>query len=117
MKIYGSGLDAAGRCVHWHGDADVVALRCGQCHRYYACYMCHDAMEDHGFRAADDSDETPVLCGSCMHQLTREQYAAGSCAYCGHGFNPGCALHHDIYFAKQERNSGFGSENGKNNEV
>lgn len=98
MKIFGVGLYEDGRCVHWHGDTDIAALRCGRCHRYYACYMCHDELEDHGFKPADSGDIKPVLCGNCMNQLTREQYEQGFCHYCGHMFNPGCRLHHDIYF-------------------
>ena len=98
MKIYGIQLDQAGRCRHYHSEADVVALRCCQCHKYYACYKCHDESENHDFKPADASDPVPVLCGNCMNQLTREQYARGFCHYCRHQFNPGCRLHHDIYF-------------------
>ena len=32
MEIYGIQLDQAGRCRHYHSEADVVALRCRQCH-------------------------------------------------------------------------------------
>ncbi len=98
MKIYGIQLDQAGRCLHYHSEADVVALRCRQCHKYYACYKCHDESENHDFKPADASDSVPVLCGNCMNQLTREQYEQGFCPYCRHQFNPGCRLHHDIYF-------------------
>ena len=50
MKIYGIQLDQAGRCRHYHSEADVVALRCCQCHKYYACYKCHDESENHDFK-------------------------------------------------------------------
>lgn len=100
-KVYGIGLDAEGRCEHYHTELDVVALRCGKCRKYYACYKCHDQLEDHAFVPADagqDAD-TPVLCCSCNSKLTYIQYQQGKCAFCGHDFNPKCALHHDIYFA------------------
>ena len=81
MKIYGIQLDQAGRCLHYHSEADVVALRCRQCHKYYSCYKCHDESENHDFKPADTSDPVPVLCGNCMNQLTRNQYEQGFCPY------------------------------------
>lgn len=98
IKIYGLKLDGAGRCQHYHTDRDVVALKCAVCQRYYACYQCHDALADHTFAPVATNDLAPVLCGVCRRTLTYQQYQLGHCPYCGHAFNPGCQLHHDIYF-------------------
>ncbi|GAF40958.1 hypothetical protein FC83_GL002327 [Agrilactobacillus composti DSM 18527 = JCM 14202] len=98
IKLFGALVDTAGRCVHYHSNLDVVALKCAQCQRYYACYQCHDAAEDHHFKAMAKTDPAPVLCGNCGHTLTFTQYHQGHCAYCQHAFNPKCSLHEGIYF-------------------
>ncbi len=102
IPIYGEDLDECGRCRHYHTDLDVVALKCAQCGKYYACYHCHDEMEDHPFKATDGSEPYPVLCGSCRHLLTYKEYSEGRCPYCGHPFNPRCSRHHDIYFCHEK---------------
>ena len=98
INIHGLGLDEQGRCVHYHQNCDVVALKCARCQKYYACFSCHDAMEDHAFAATGAEEEYPVLCGNCQQLLTRSQYDQGSCLYCGIAFNPRCKLHKRIYF-------------------
>ncbi len=98
IKIHGKELDKNGRCAHWHGPSDVVALLCGKCGKYYACYSCHDEMEDHPFEATGSETEYPVVCGNCMTRLTREEYMTGACPHCKFAFNPGCCKHYDIYF-------------------
>ena len=49
IKIHGIGLDKAGRCTHYHTQLDIAALLCAKCRKYYACYSCHDELEDHPF--------------------------------------------------------------------
>ena len=51
VKLYGIDLDASGRCIHYHTRQDVAMLLCSRCRKYYACYQCHDALEDHTFVA------------------------------------------------------------------
>lgn len=51
IKIHGIGLDKAGRCTHYHTQLDIAALLCAKCRKYYACYSCHDELEDHSFVA------------------------------------------------------------------
>ena len=51
LKILGLDLDEVGRCSHYHGSNDIVALKCGSCQAFYACYRCHDAICDHSFKA------------------------------------------------------------------
>ena len=98
LKIQGIGLDEQGRCIHYHKKCDVAALKCACCQKYYACFSCQDAMEDHSFAATGTEEQYPVLCGNCHHTLTKEQYGQGSCPFCGIAFNPRCKLHTHIYF-------------------
>ena len=48
-KINGLLVDDESRCQHYHTELDIVALKCFQCQKYYACYQCHDSLEDHKF--------------------------------------------------------------------
>ncbi|WP_297079007.1 CHY zinc finger protein [uncultured Enterococcus sp.] len=98
QQIYGTQLDEAGRCCHYQKEEDVVALKCGRCQTYYACFKCHDEWETHHFHAIDRADLAPVMCGACHQTLSYEQYQTQRCPYCAHAFNPGCSLHHEIYF-------------------
>lgn len=98
IRIYGIGIDDAGRCVHYHKTCDIAALKCAACGKYYACFSCHDEMEDHPFAATGLGEPAPVLCGICKSLLSREEYGTGACPHCGTAFNPGCKIHKDIYF-------------------
>lgn len=100
--FFGVGIDKDSRCQHYHSEVDVVALKCGQCQRYYACYECHDTLEDHGFVAMHRAELYPVLCGACRNCLSQEEYKGGSCPYCAHPFNPNCSLHDSIYFKEND---------------
>ncbi len=90
IKIHGIGLDKAGRCTHYHTQLDIAALLCAKCRKYYACYSCHDELEDHSFVATTPEEVYPVLCGkfiygnntgrslSCfMRKLRQETYTSG----------------------------------------
>ncbi|WP_337097855.1 CHY zinc finger protein [Limosilactobacillus fermentum] len=96
IEIHGIDTDEAGRCTHYHQEVDVAALKCARCQKYYACYQCHDQLEDHPF-AACGKEELAVVCGECGQQMNFAQYATGTCLNCQHPFNPGCKLHYDIY--------------------
>lgn len=99
IKIHGIGLDEEGRCTHYHTKLDIAALLCAKCRKYYACYSCHDGIEDHPFTATTPEEKYPVLCGCCKQKLTYQEYKQGSCPYCHAQFNPRCSLHENIYFA------------------
>jgi len=100
--VHGRVLDAATRCVHYHGPADVVALRFPCCDRFYPCHRCHDEEADHPParwpRGARDAPA--VLCGVCGTVLTIAAYLAAEsrCPACGAAFNPGCRAHWPLYF-------------------
>lgn len=98
--FYGLDLDQHSRCRHYHSELDIVALKCGKCQRYYACYQCHDALTDHVFQAASANEPHPVLCGVCRQQLSLSDYKTGACPICQSPFNPKCSNHYDIYFEK-----------------
>lgn len=50
MVIYGQGLDDFRRCLHYHGENDIVALLCDEWNSYYACFKCHDTLSNHRFQ-------------------------------------------------------------------
>ena len=101
-EVYGRLVDRETRCAHYRGPLDVVAIRFPCCGKYYACHDCHLELETHPpARWPRSTFETPaVFCGACRALLTIREYLTSDhrCPYCGHGFNPGCAHHHDRYF-------------------
>ena len=44
--------------------------------KYYACYRCHDSLENHPFEPYPLSliQDKPILCGVCLKLLTYKQY-------------------------------------------
>ncbi|AKK02062.1 CHY zinc finger protein [Corynebacterium epidermidicanis] len=97
--IRGQLVDSCGRCEHYASELDIVANLCLTCGEYWACYRCHESAGHQFGRVPRTSGLLAVQCGMCGHSMTYEAYSAGSCASCGAGFNPGCALHADIYFS------------------
>ena len=101
-EVHGVGLDAQSRCAHWQSATDVISIRFPCCDKYYACYECHEALEDHepAVWSSDRFDEPAVLCGVCRVELSTNAYLACgfTCPECGAAFNPGCAKHYHLYF-------------------
>lgn len=96
--IYGVQTDQEGRCIHYHGPNDVIANRCAKCQKLYACYKCHDELEDHKFEPVDLDIKDTAMCGACGKLYSYREYACLSeCTNCHHSFNPGCSLHKSIY--------------------
>ncbi|UYO95698.1 CHY zinc finger protein [Microbacterium sp. M28] len=99
--VLGAVVDAQTRCVHYRGPLDIVAIRFACCGGWYPCLHCHDEVADHAIRPwpLDARDEQAVLCGACGATLAIGTYLrVEQCPYCAAPFNPGCALHHCVYF-------------------
>ncbi|MFC6994516.1 CHY zinc finger protein [Streptococcus loxodontisalivarius] len=99
--IKGLDLDSASRCPHYHTERDILGLKCFSCASYYACYLCHDACENHSFKAYPrDLDQDKVaICGLCHYEMTIAEYeSCKQCPSCLGTFNPKCRLHKAIYF-------------------
>ncbi|MGT2908167.1 CHY zinc finger protein [Streptococcus dentiloxodontae] len=101
VAIYGLLVDRQSRCQHYQTDLDIVALKCFGCQRYYACYLCHDTLENHSYQAypSSYSRDKAVVCGVCYYEMTIEHYQKSkACPNCQSRFNPNCAKHRNIYF-------------------
>jgi uncharacterized CHY-type Zn-finger protein len=102
-KVFGVGLDAETRCIHWRSERDIIAIRMACCGEYYACKDCHEALAGHSIEvwARAEWEKTAVLCGHCGYELTIREYMASgySCPTCAAEFNPGCRNHYHFYFA------------------
>ncbi|ANY10223.1 CHY zinc finger protein [Pseudonocardia sp. HH130630-07] len=100
-RVFGDVVDGLTRCAHYYTPLDVIAIRFRCCDRYYPCFRCHAAHAGHPPTtwAAHARAERAVLCGVCRTELSIADYVdADSCPDCGAPFNPGCRLHHDLYF-------------------
>lgn len=90
------------RCLHYHSDLDVVAVRFKCCDTFYACVRCHYALANHlPLRWSKNEHEIyAIYCGNCNGTMSiREYLGCGDCCpLCGAAFNPGCAEHYHLYF-------------------
>lgn len=103
VEVRGLLRDQETRCEHYHSEVDIIAIKFRCCRRYFACYQCHAQLESHPserWTAEQLQHEKVVLCGKCRNELLFKQYSehGGACLFCRSRFNPGCALHYDIYF-------------------
>jgi uncharacterized CHY-type Zn-finger protein len=101
VRIYGETVDDETRCVHYSSPEDIVAIKFPCCLRYYPCYKCHSAGEEHPAARWPEAEwsEPAILCGACRTELSIEQYRSVSrCPDCGSAFNDGCRLHAHLYF-------------------
>ncbi|AVQ99966.1 hypothetical protein OBCHQ24_13415 [Oceanobacillus iheyensis] len=103
FTIKGS-LDKETRCTHYHGPTDRIAIKFYCCQEYYPCYKCH---EEYGCGKEEvwpkeKFDHKAILCGSCGKELSIGDYLKSgyACHSCQAAFNPGCALHYELYFEK-----------------
>jgi uncharacterized CHY-type Zn-finger protein len=100
--VHGLAVTSQTQCAHWHSPLDIIAIKHFCCNRFYACISCHDECEDHrsGVWPRDQRYEYAVLCGSCKHILTVNEYmkCGSKCSACGSAFNPGCKNHWGLYF-------------------
>ena len=97
-KIYGKLTDEQGRCVHYHSELDIIANKCSVCQKFYACYKCHDELENHPFGTTNPDEKETVMCGVCGKTFSYNEYSGlEKCPSCGSRFNPRCALHKSCY--------------------
>jgi uncharacterized CHY-type Zn-finger protein len=103
VPLRGVRVDSATRCRHYDGPTDVIAIRFACCDVYYPCFRCHRAVTDHAPTRWPKArrHEAAVLCGACGTTMSAARYleSGPTCPHCGTAFNPGCAAHHDRYFA------------------
>lgn len=100
-RVLGSPVDEQTRCVHYHTPLDVVAIKFRCCRQHYPCHLCHQESAGHAAVQwpADELDAMAVLSGVCRIELAiRDYLGADGCPRCGARFNPGCALHSQLYF-------------------
>ena len=100
--VRGIKLDAETRCSHYHSELDVVAIQFFCCKEWYACVYCHAELSDHPITVWPRTEQNAraILCGKCHQTMSIHAYIHGGdkCANCGTSFNPGCRLHHHLYF-------------------
>jgi len=103
--LRGALVDDQTRCIHWSGPLDVVAMRFACCDAYWPCFKCHAAAEHPPERwPRARFDEPAVLCGVCRDEMSVTEYlGVTACLACAAPFNPGCSLHHHLYFEVEPR--------------
>jgi uncharacterized CHY-type Zn-finger protein len=101
-RVFGDAIDGETRCVHYHGETDIIAIKFRCCGKWYPCFDCHSESADHDAQVwtQDQFSTKAILCGRCGHQLSIDEYfACGfACPNCAAAFNPACARHYNLYF-------------------
>ena len=99
--VKGVKVDTETRCAHYHTEVDIIAIKFYCCQEYYACYYCHEELEDHSPEKwpKDKWEQKAILCGSCGEELAIHTYmSASECPHCSHPFNERCSHHFPLYF-------------------
>jgi uncharacterized CHY-type Zn-finger protein len=101
-SVFGKPVDRQTRCVHWHSELDIIAIKFKCCDQYYPCYSCHEETTDHEPEVwpVSEFDQKAILCGACGHELAIREYLGcnNTCPNCASQFNPGCSKHYHLYF-------------------
>ncbi len=101
-KVLGIAVDPETRCAHWHGPTDIIALRMKCCGDWFSCYDCHTQITNHPALTWPKEERATgaILCGACGTVLSIDDYLVceSICPNCDSPFNPGCAIHHHLYF-------------------
>ena len=102
LKIKGKPIDEFTRCVHYHNEFDVMAIKFKCCLEFYPCFECHEETANHPAEVWPKSqwNENAVLCGRCKRVMSILDYLESSkeCIHCNGAFNPECANHYHLYF-------------------
>jgi uncharacterized CHY-type Zn-finger protein len=100
--VKGKIIDKHTRCIHYHSELDIIAIKMKCCNEYYACFFCHDESADHQPEVwkKTEFENKAILCGNCNMELTIHQYFnyGYQCPNCGSNFNPKCKNHNHLYF-------------------
>jgi uncharacterized CHY-type Zn-finger protein len=100
--VKGKPIDEFTRCVHYHSDLDVMAIKFKCCGEFYPCYDCHAETANHAAVVWPKElwNEKAILCGRCQHTMSIQEYidCENRCPYCGSYFNPRCSNHYHLYF-------------------
>lgn len=101
-EVKGIEVDPQTRCRHYHSDKDIIAIKFKCCDTYYPCHLCHQETADHPpeIWGKQQREEKAVLCGCCGYEMSIREYMEcdSCCPECTADFNPGCALHYELYF-------------------
>ncbi|PAD20056.1 CHY zinc finger protein [Terribacillus saccharophilus] len=106
FQVHGKTVDGETRCEHYHSPLDVIAIKFACCNQFYPCHQCHEETVGHKVEVwpKDQFDEKAILCGVCKTTLSISQYMhTDHCPDCKAAFNPGCQLHHHLYFETTKR--------------
>ncbi len=102
ISVSGVELDPNTRCLHYHSQIDVIAIKMRCCEAYYACIDCHAALAGHSAQVwrREEWDFKAVLCGVCDTEMSVNEYmeSGDRCPNCTAPFNPGCRKHYHLYF-------------------
>ena len=100
--IKGKFVDSETRCLHYHSQLDVIAIKIKCCNTYYPCFYCHEEDADHQAKIwlKEEFNEKAILCGVCKVELTINGYKNCNyqCPNCNAAFNPKCVYHDHLYF-------------------
>ena len=105
IVIYGTSVNKRTQCAHYHSERDIIAIRFKCCDAFYACIQCHNEAADHApvvWPKAEFAAEA-IYCGNCHSTLAIADYlgCSNTCPVCQAAFNPGCANHYHLYFARK----------------
>ena len=106
ITIKGKPIDDHTRCVHYHSERDIIAIRMKCCNEYYPCIECHTQTAGHASELWQQAefDTKAILCGACHTELSINQYLNSNhqCPVCAASFNPGCSNHYHYYFVMEK---------------
>ncbi|MFC3881306.1 CHY zinc finger protein [Algoriphagus namhaensis] len=108
INVFGKPVDNQTRCVHWHSELDIIAIKFKCCDKYYPCFSCHEEEADHDHKVwpKEEFDQKAILCGVCGNELGIQEYmnSNNTCPHCKSNFNPGCSKHYHLYFETKTHN-------------
>ena len=104
IPLQGVEVDSKTRCLHYHTERDIIAIKFKCCQTYYPCHLCHEETGGHEpiLWPKEEWNTKAILCGECKSELTISEYmkCQSVCPYCEASFNPGCQNHYHLYFER-----------------